>query len=139
MVRLTFSKEKLIMYLVLIKLFYTSLILYRIPNDAYTLNIKYPQWATDFSTGGQTSDYDNKDQVLVTAGVMETYLALEEYADVAIWYPKFLGQLRDAVRAEGDVDWEPQAEPYGELQEYSSGEPWIDPFADDSPLSGYPG
>lgn len=116
-----------------------NIIMYRIPNDAYTLHIKYPQWATDFSTGTQTSDYSNKDQLIVTAGVMETYLALEEYADVAIWYPKFLGQLKDAVRAEGDIDWEPQAEPHGEGLEYKSGSPWLDPYAgSEDPLGGYP-
>ena len=117
-----------------------NLILYRIANAVYTLSIKYPQWALDLTAASQRSDYDNKDQLLVTAGVMETYLALEEYADVAIWYPKFLGQLKDAVRAEGDVDWEPQAEPFGGFREYGSGEPWVDPFGGtEDPLYGYPG
>ena len=110
---------------------------FKIPNDAYTLYVRYPQWPVDLTTGSQKSSYENKDQLLITAGIMETYLALEEYADVAIWYPKFLGQLKDAVHAEGDVDWEPQAEPFGEVA-YTSGEPWLDPYGTvDDPLGGY--
>ena len=114
-----------------------TLELFKIPDAAYTLYVRYPQWPVELTTGAQESSYKDKDQLLVTAGIMETYLALEEYADVAVWYPKFLGQLKDAVYAEGDVDWEPQAEPFGGA-EYSSGEPWIDPYGGSGdPLYGY--
>ena len=115
----------------------SNLEFFRIPNAAYTLYIRYPQWATDFSTGDQTSDYENKDQLIMTAGILETYLALEEYKDAEVYYARFLGQLRDAARGEGDTDWEPEAEPFGTLM-YRSGEPWKDPFGTvDDPLYGY--
>lgn len=118
----------------------SDLELFRIPDDAYTLHIRYPQWATDLSTGSQTSDFENKDQLLITGGILETYLALEEYEDAEVWYARFLGQLKDAVVAEGDVDWEPQAEGFSAMVGYDSGAPWLDPYGDPmDPLYGYPG
>ena len=118
----------------------SDLELFRIPNDAYTLYIRYSQWPTDFSTGAQTSDYTNKDQLLTTMGVFETYLALEEYTDAEIWFAKARGMIMDAVRAEGDVDWEPEAEPHMARPGYESGEPWKDPYGDAyDPLFGYGG
>lgn len=112
--------------------------MYRIPDDAYTLYIRYPQWPTPFTSGSQTSDYDNKDELIITAGIFETYFALEEYADAKVYYQKLLGQLGNAVEVEGDVDWEPEAEPYGGDIHYGSGEPWIDPYGGAlDPLHGY--
>lgn len=114
--------------------------MFRVPNDAYTLWVRYPQWPSDLDSATQVSDFENKDQLLVTAGILETYLALEEYADAQVWYQRFLGQLRDAVHAEGDVDWEPEAEPHDALPSYSSGTVYDDPYGDPSdPLYGYGG
>ena len=110
---------------------------FRIPNAAYTLYIRYPRWAVDFANANSVSEFLNKDQLLLCAGVLETYLALEEYKDASIWLTRFKGMLIDAVHAEGDVDWEPQAEPYGG-EGYSSGEPQYDPYgAPGDPLYGY--
>jgi hypothetical protein len=116
-----------------------SLILFKIPNDAYSLHIRYGQYASALTSDGQVSDFgEDKDQLLVTAGVLETYLALQEYTDVKIWYELFVGQLVDAVKGEGDDDWEPEAEPQGGPG-YVSGEPWLDPYAGyGDPLRGYP-
>ncbi len=111
---------------------------FRIPDATYTLYIRHSKWPTDLSSGSQVSDYLNKDQLILTAGILETYLALEEYADAQIWYSRFVGQLKDAVKAEGDVDWEPEAEPHDALPSYTSGQPWLDPYGDPSdPLYGY--
>ena len=112
--------------------------LFRIPNDAYTLKIRYPQWPTPFSSASQVSDFTNKDELLIAAGVMETYLALEEYQDVAVWFPRFIGLLNDAEGAETAVDWEPQAEPFSTGRMIESGSPWLDPSATPGdPLYGY--
>jgi len=109
---------------------------FRIPNGTFDIYIRYPQWPTDLTTGS-SSDFENKDQMIITAGIFETYFALEEYIDAKVWYEKFLGQLHDAVRAEGDVDWEPVAEGSGDFG-YTSASPWIDPYGQSSdPLSGY--
>lgn len=117
-----------------------SLEMFRIPNDAYTLYIRYPQWASDLDTAAQTSDFENKDQLLISGAILEGYLHFEEYEDAKIWYERFLGQLTDAVRAEGDIDWEPQAEEFSILPGgYTSGEPWLDPYAaSGDPLYNYP-
>lgn len=114
--------------------------LFRIPDAVYSMSVRYPQWPLDLSAAGQYTDFKDKDQLLVTAGTLETYLALEEYADAKVWYDRFEGQLTDAVRAEGNMDWEPQAEPMNLESSYTSGEPYYDPFGDvGDPLYGYPG
>ena len=111
--------------------------LFRIPNAAYDLSIRYSKWATDFSTGAQTSDYTDKDELITTAGVCETYLALEEYEDAKVWYGKTIGHLRNAVAVEGDIDWEPQAAPHG-IPAYRSGSVYDDPYGGSGdPLWGY--
>lgn len=118
-----------------------NIILFKIPDAAYSLYIRYGQYATNLTLDSQVTDFgEDKDQLILTCGVMETYLALEEYNDVKVWYQLFVGQLTDAVRAEGDDDWEPEAEPHGGFPGYVSGEPWLDPFGTASdPLSQYPG
>lgn len=111
--------------------------MFKIPSAAYTLYIRYSKWPTDLTTT-TSSDYSNKDQLLVTAGVMETYLALEEYADAKVWWERLLGMMNDAIKAEGDVDWSPDAEPHISRPAYGSGEPYNDPFGTpDDPLYGY--
>lgn len=111
-----------------------------IPDTTYSTRIIYHQWPTPFTSGSQTSDFENKDELIVISGIMETYLALEEYNDAAIYFNKMVGMLTDAVKAEGDVDWEPQGEPfdYGHMGSIS-GSPWTEPGASmDDPLYGYP-
>jgi hypothetical protein len=116
--------------------------LFRRPDAAYTLYIRYPQWATDLTSGSTATDFERKDEVLIAAAILEGYLHLEEYESAKIWSARFIGLLTDAVRGEGDVDWEPQAQAmagaYGQGG-YTSGEPWIDPYAGvGDPLYSYP-
>jgi len=115
-----------------------SLEFFRIPNSAYSLDIRYMQWPQDLTSDGQESDLLNKDQLIFTAGVFETYMQLQEYGDAKLWYERLLGQVKDAVHAEGDVDWEPEAESMKALV-YKSGEPEYDPYGNPlDPLYGYP-
>lgn len=116
-----------------------SLILFKVPDDAYSLYIRYGQYPQSLTSDDQLHDFgEDKDELLVTAGVLQTYLALEEYQDAKIWYELFIGQVTDAVRAEGDDDWEPEAEGFGK-PDYISGEPWIDPYGTTGdPLGRYP-
>ncbi len=112
---------------------------FRRPDAAYDLYLRYPQWASELTAGSTATDFENKDQLLITMAILEGYLHLEEYDDAKVWLNKALGLLVDAVRVEGDIDWEPQAsamstDPGG----YQSGEPWIDPYATSGdPLYGY--
>lgn len=106
-----------------------NLELFRIPDAAYSLYLRYPQWAQDLSTATQTSDFQYKDQLLITSAILEGYLHFEEYNDVAIWLQRFIGQLSEAIKVEGDMDWEPQADEFhANRGGYYSGEPWIDPW-----------
>ena len=112
---------------------------FRIPNAAYDLSIRYPQWPSDLSSGSQTSDYENKDELLVVAGVWTTYDILQEKEDALLWKGKFLGALKEAIAVEGDIDWEPQAEEHGAKADYVSGTVYDDPYGSpNDPLYGYP-
>lgn len=114
--------------------------LFKIPDAVYTLEIRYSQWASDLTNGTGVSDFLHKDQLLITAGVLETYMALEEYADAKLWFQRFIGQLADAIKVEGLVDWEPQADSSGLQVLPMSGSPWIDPYGTvGDPLYGFNG
>jgi len=112
---------------------------FRRPDDAYTLYIRYPQWASDLTLTSTSSDFENKDQLLISVAILEGYLHFEEYEDAKVWLQRSVGLLMDAVRAEGDVDWEPEAEGMSLTQGgYTAGEPWLDPYANtNDPLYGY--
>jgi hypothetical protein len=116
-----------------------NLELFRRPDAVYTLYIRYPQWAPDLVSGGSDTVFENKDQLLICGGILEGYLHFAEYEQATQWLQKFLGLLVDGVRAEGDIDWEPQAQAMStEPGGYSSGEPWLDPYATTlDPLYGY--
>ena len=117
-----------------------DLYLLKIPDAAYTLKIKYNQWAENLTADGQTSDFDEKDSLIITATTLETYLALQEYKDVEMWAERLKGQLYDVIDSErDDTDWEPKAEPFQTiLPAIGIGTPWLDPFADiHDPLGNY--
>lgn len=117
--------------------------LFRIPDQVYNLYITYPSWPTPFTTTNtaQTSDFYYKDQLIITAAILEGYLHFAEYDQVKIWEPIFEQRLRDAIHAEGDIDWEPHASEFKTSKGgYQSGEPWLDPYATATdPLYGYAG
>lgn len=114
-----------------------KVIFFKVPDDAYTLHIRYSRWATDLADDGTASEFLNKDQLLVTAGVMETYMNLQEYADAKIWFSRFAGQMEGAIGVENPIDWAPQGEQYSTPSFPQSGSPWTDPFgSSDDPLWG---
>ena len=118
-----------------------SLILFRIPDAAYTLHVRYTQWPADLSLGTGTSDFENKDEILIAAGTLETFLALEEVVDAAIWLKRF-DNLMEKARVDDtyEPDWAPEAEPMADWRGPQSGEPWKDPSGTpDDPLYNYPG
>jgi hypothetical protein len=119
--------------------FGNQLELFRIPDAAYSLYTRYSQWPSLLSTTSSTSDFDTKDQLLITSAILEGYLHFEEYEDVKIWMALFIGRLGDAVRTTGDMDWTPERELFTSSQAgYISGEPWTDPYSTPGdPLYGY--
>jgi len=114
--------------------------LFKIPNDAYTLYIRYSKWATALTNTATSPDFLEKDQLLIAAGVLETYLAFEEYVDAKIWYERYSGLLYDAISGDSTMtDWDPLPEGFGEGSGAVSGAPWLDPYGESGdPLAGYP-
>ena len=113
--------------------------LFKVPDAAYTLEIRYSKWATDMANDANVSEFLEKDDLLVVGTIMEAYMALEEYADARIYFQRFLGILANAVSVEGLVDWEPEAIPHGALPSPISGSPWLDPYGTpNDPLFFYP-
>lgn len=120
-----------------------SVQLFRIPDAVYNLNITYPAWPTPFTMANttQVSDFYYKDQLIITASILEGYLHFAEYDQVKIWEAEFQTKLKEAIHAEGDIDWEPHASEFKTAKGgYQSGEPWLDPYATATdPLYGYGG
>ena len=115
-----------------------NLVLFRIPDAVYSLEIRYPQWPTPYTSASQTSDFQNKDDLIISSAILEGYLHFEEYTDAQTWAQRFTGLLNECVHAEGDMDWEPTAQPMA-ISGYRSGSPWIDAYADSQdPLYNYP-
>ena len=117
--------------------------LFRIPDQIYNLYLTYPSWPTPFTVANttQVSDFYFKDKLLITAAVLEGYLHFAEYEQVKVWEAIFQMELKEAIHAEGDVDWEPHASQFQSSKGgYQSGEPWLDPYATATdPLFGYAG
>lgn len=112
-----------------------------ISDSNYSLYITYHAWPTPFTTVNttQTSDFYFKDQLIITAAVLEGYIHFQEDAEAKVWNDLFNLRLKDAIHAEGDVDWEPHASQFKSSKGgYQSGEPWLDPYATSTdPLYGY--
>lgn len=112
-----------------------------IPDSNYPLYITYHAWPTPFTIANttQVSDFYYKDQLIITAAVLEGYMHFAEYDQVKPWQEMFDMRLKEAIHAEGDVDWEPHASQFKSSRGgYQSGEPWLDPYATSTdPLYGY--
>jgi hypothetical protein len=117
--------------------------LFRIPDEVYNLYITYYAWPTPFTTAltTQVSDFYFKDQLIITAAILEGYIHFAEYDQVKIWEELFMIRIKEAIHAEGDADWEPHASEFKTSKGgYQSGEPWLDPYATSTdPLYGYAG
>lgn len=117
--------------------------LFRIPDQVYNMYVTQHSWPTPFTVAAttQVSDFYYKDQLIITAAILEGYLHFAEYEQVKIWLDIFNMRLKDAIHAEGDVDWEPHASQFKTNKGgYQSGEPWLDPYGSSmDPLSGYQG
>jgi len=115
----------------------TTLYMFRVPNDAYDLIIMYNQWASDLSTDSSTSDFDNKDDIIIATTVFETYLALQEHQSAADWRKIALEKLQNITKAEDDLaDADLAFLPFQDTPSYSGiGTPWTSPWNDS--LYGY--
>lgn len=90
--------------------------LFPIPDDVYTVRLRYSYYPADFTSATATSEYTNCDDAIVAYGTMFMFRWLQELKDAAVW--EALGnQIVDSnnklsTEAEQFVDWAPVYEGY---------------------------
>ena len=101
-----------------------------IPDATYSMEMRWSSWATTLSAATSTSDFREKDDLLIAGVTAEAFGAFQEYEeDGKEWFAKFQLLLREAITADPqDWDWQPQAIGHQSLPAYSLNEPWKDPF-----------
>lgn len=81
----------------------------RVSDDTYSLSIRINQYPENFSSSSDTSDFENKDDVIIAAAVTHAYISLQELEDAKYWAGVFADRFRAAVGPELDPgDWEPE-------------------------------
>lgn len=81
----------------------------KLPDDDYTLKIRYNQYPDDFSGDSDTSDYTYKDDLIVAGAVVHAYVSLQELEDAKYWAGVFAGRLQTAIGLVSEPqDWEPE-------------------------------
>ena len=74
--------------------------LYPVPDDAYTMVLRYFKWSTVATTDANTFSYTNMDDVIVAGALSRMYRDLQETASAVYWEEEFQRLLKDAkVRA----------------------------------------
>lgn len=104
--------------------------LYRIPDQAYTLRIRYSYWPTTLSSSGQTSDFTYMDDVLVAKACEYGFSWLQELRDAREWRDRANRALAEALEAERDnyPDWEPVGRGFDSQGSEPLGEYYNNPF-----------
>lgn len=86
----------------------------RLPDSAYTMRIRINQFPDDFASDSDTSDYLQKDDVIVAGAVVHAYISLQEIEDAKAWASIFAGRLQAAVSLVSEPqDWEPEGRAFG--------------------------
>lgn len=102
--------------------------LYRIPDAAYTLLMRYWKWQDDFADDDAVPEITHCDDIIVQALIAEIWKNLEELNKEAVAHGKLISMLR----AHGGVekmhpDWEAKAKPFSGGR-IITGERWTQPF-----------
>lgn len=100
-----------------------------IPDDAYTIRARYSVHPTDLDADGDTSDFVDKDDLLVTRLTAEGYYMLQEYEeDADAWMRKSEALLLSAISAD-PREWDWSRVHIGfEPVEVAEGEYWKNPW-----------
>jgi hypothetical protein len=101
--------------------------LWKVPDQAYTMELRHSNWPTTLSADTQTSDFDNKDDILILLATVIAWTSLgKEDRAMAFWkvyaHSVNLAIGEDIVRPDGLMLPGPAAD-VG-----ASGEYWTDPF-----------
>jgi len=105
--------------------------LFKIPDDAYQLQLKTVDWPTVITASTGITTYDsNKDDIIVNGMTAEGFDYLQMYEDGALWRVKFKSELKEAIDLDESA---PDYEPVGRGFEASGsgiyvGEYWNEPF-----------
>jgi len=100
--------------------------LWRIPNDTYTIVIRWSKWPTTLSADEDKSDYDNKDDIIIALATSWAFKSLGDKERMYFWANAAWDQLESAILAESQ---QPDREivPIPEIKT-ALGEYWKDPF-----------
>ena len=79
-----------------------------VPDDAYTLKIRYSDWITQFTDDADTCDIDNIDDLLLAATVAWGYASIEDEDSALKWAKIAEMSFQDAIAVEkAEPDYEP--------------------------------
>ena len=109
--------------------------LYRIPDAAYTLQMRFTYWPTELTSDAQTSDFSHMDDVLIAGAVHEGYLFIQELGDATLWEGIYTKRLQEAYDSFNDYpDWYVQSKGFSSTpMSYGVGEYYADPLVFQQP------
>ena len=100
--------------------------LWRIPNDSYTIVIRWSKWPAALSDSGDKSDYDNKDDIIIALATAWAFKSLGEKERMYFWANSAWSQLRASILSE-DQQPDRGIVPVPEIKTIL-GDYWKDPF-----------
>ncbi len=101
---------------------------WRIPDQAYTYDIRLRTWALDLSVDGTASDFDHKDDIIINLTVSGLFHRVGEYERGGRFFGIFKDMWDDAVKEELNEPDRVIRPPQNEPSRRASGEYWLDPF-----------
>lgn len=113
--------------------------LFPLPDDTYTLKMRYSLYPSDFTSATAVSQYTNCDDALVAYSTMFAFRWLQELKDASYW-EKVGNDIIKLVEENYDEseqfpDWTPQAEGFSMVDTQLTGESYNNPFIRDNNLS----
>lgn len=109
--------------------------LFKIPDTAYTMRLRYSHWPAALASDSQTSDFTNMDDVLIEYGTHLGFKWLQELNDAASWKKQARESFAEAALCERKAfpDWVPVARGFSTKPRPPIGEYWNDPFIERNP------
>lgn len=103
--------------------------LWRKPDSAYSMVVRYNQLPADYTSGSAASSYLNKDDVIIAGAVTHAYISLQELEDAKYWARVFEARFQTVVGPEIDPgDWEPEGRAFDFNSQRSSLDAHTNPF-----------
>jgi len=108
----------------------TTYELYPIPDQAYTLRIRYSKYPAEMTDDTDTPELTRKDALIVAVATVFGFWSLREVEDAAYWGAQIVPTLYNASLSSDHSaeDWTPIARPYRVSGATLEGEWWKNPF-----------